>query len=194
MYYLIALVLFVSSLFGSSVAHADAPSQAPASQPIVAPVSASLPTYLTEVSTSPAPTSQVEIPAIPAPEVGVPQQPAQRCEEDMPCWDCATMGNKICGPVAEPVAPERCEEDMPCWDCSTMGNLQCGPSQDMEADAFASFDSQTGMVVVEQEMKLSYEASVPVEPTNLEVGSFAIPSSNIPNIWHIMRWDVLTTA
>lgn len=21
----------------------------------------------------------------------------QRCEEDMPCWDCSTMGNHICG-------------------------------------------------------------------------------------------------
>lgn len=21
-----------------------------------------------------------------------------RCEEDMPCWNCETMGNKICGP------------------------------------------------------------------------------------------------
>lgn len=21
-----------------------------------------------------------------------------RCEEDMPCWDCKTMGNHICGP------------------------------------------------------------------------------------------------
>lgn len=21
------------------------------------------------------------------------------CEEDMPCWDCVTMGNHICGPV-----------------------------------------------------------------------------------------------
>lgn len=20
-----------------------------------------------------------------------------RCFEDMPCWDCATMGNKVCG-------------------------------------------------------------------------------------------------
>lgn len=20
-----------------------------------------------------------------------------RCEEDMPCWDCSTMGNRICG-------------------------------------------------------------------------------------------------
>lgn len=21
----------------------------------------------------------------------------ERCEEDMPCWDCDTMGNNICG-------------------------------------------------------------------------------------------------
>jgi hypothetical protein len=26
-----------------------------------------------------------------------------RCEEDMPCWDCKTMGNLICGPVQAPV-------------------------------------------------------------------------------------------
>lgn len=22
------------------------------------------------------------------------------CAEDDPCWDCSTMGNRICGPVA----------------------------------------------------------------------------------------------
>lgn len=22
----------------------------------------------------------------------------QGCEEDQPCWDCHTMGNKVCGP------------------------------------------------------------------------------------------------
>jgi hypothetical protein len=22
-----------------------------------------------------------------------------KCEEDMPCWDCSTMGNKVCGPT-----------------------------------------------------------------------------------------------
>jgi hypothetical protein len=25
-----------------------------------------------------------------------------RCTEDMVCWDCETMGNKVCGPVIEP--------------------------------------------------------------------------------------------
>lgn len=29
--------------------------------------------------------------------------PDGRCHEDMPCWDCATMGNRICGRV--PGAP-----------------------------------------------------------------------------------------
>jgi len=25
-------------------------------------------------------------------------QPKARCEEDQACWDCHTMGNKVCGP------------------------------------------------------------------------------------------------
>jgi hypothetical protein len=29
----------------------------------------------------------------------------KRCEEDMPCWDCQTMGNHICGPQAPETAP-----------------------------------------------------------------------------------------
>jgi hypothetical protein len=23
----------------------------------------------------------------------------RKCEEDMPCWNCSEMGNKICGPT-----------------------------------------------------------------------------------------------
>ena len=26
---------------------------------------------------------------------------ADHCEEDESCWDCATMGNRVCGPVVE---------------------------------------------------------------------------------------------
>lgn len=25
------------------------------------------------------------------------------CQEDEPCWDCTTMGNRICGPTAGPI-------------------------------------------------------------------------------------------
>ncbi len=30
-----------------------------------------------------------------------PDEPAV-CHEDEPCWDCETMGNRICGPTTEP--------------------------------------------------------------------------------------------
>ena len=32
-------------------------------------------------------------------QVNVLKQTAITCQEDMPWWDCATMGNKICGPT-----------------------------------------------------------------------------------------------
>jgi len=28
------------------------------------------------------------------------------CQEDMPCWDCRTMGNRICGPLTAPLTEE----------------------------------------------------------------------------------------
>lgn len=27
------------------------------------------------------------------------------CTEDMECWDCTTMGNRICGPIPVPAEP-----------------------------------------------------------------------------------------
>ena len=40
-----------------------------------------------------------------APPVSIVADPApvDPCEEDEPCWDCETMGNGICGPIAPPV-------------------------------------------------------------------------------------------
>lgn len=37
------------------------------------------------------------------------------CEEDMPCWDCETMGNGICGLTPSEDAAERSERtyDLP---------------------------------------------------------------------------------
>ena len=31
--------------------------------------------------------------------VTAPDTASTRCEEDQPCWDCETMGNRICGPT-----------------------------------------------------------------------------------------------
>jgi outer membrane biosynthesis protein TonB len=72
------------------VAPAPAPVKKTAPAPAVkapAPVKAETP--------APAPTKAVEAPVAPA-KVEIPAP--VRCEEDMPCWDCKTMGNKVCGP------------------------------------------------------------------------------------------------
>lgn len=35
-----------------------------------------------------------------------PPQRGDNCTEDMECWDCETMGNRICGPIPVPADPE----------------------------------------------------------------------------------------
>lgn len=56
-------------------------------------------------TTTVAPTTTIDREAattVPAPTTVATTLP---CQEDQPCWDCATMGNRICGPVALPVVP-----------------------------------------------------------------------------------------
>lgn len=38
---------------------------------------------------------------------------SQRCEEDQSCWDCSTMGNRICGPINGLTWSENFAEVMP---------------------------------------------------------------------------------
>lgn len=130
-----ALILALSALFNMG-----------AQAPITAP-SQALTYEMPSVTTSPAtqaPATQApeapsqalsqalsqapKAPATQAPHSPITQAPVQApCYEDEPCWDCATMGNLICGNASpQPTAATQCEEDMPCWDCATMGNLICG--------------------------------------------------------------------
>jgi len=39
---------------------------------------------------------------LPADDPACEDTPPPICTEDMPCWDCETMGNKECGPVVVP--------------------------------------------------------------------------------------------
>ncbi len=36
---------------------------------------------------------------IPPAVITTENTPDGECHEDMPCWDCSTMGNQVCGPV-----------------------------------------------------------------------------------------------
>lgn len=46
------------------------------------------------------PSTTTTLPNEPTP--GAPDEPVAVCQEDEPCWDCETMGNRICGPTTEP--------------------------------------------------------------------------------------------
>lgn len=50
-----------------------------------------------------------------APLLGPNRSPI-RCTEDMACWDCTTMGNRVCGPTSEvgslPAGTWECERIM----------------------------------------------------------------------------------
>lgn len=134
---------------------------------------ASLPTYLTEVDTTPAPVTaplapkvevapQVEVPTTPAPEVA--------CEEDMPCWDSSTMGNKLSGPQVSSEVPN------------------------MEGDAYASYDALGVDPTTKEGMMLSYVASYTSAPTTLAANQFAVSSVQTEGLFHVLQWDILSEA
>src|SRR5688500_13393811 len=96
------------------------------STPIEAPAEAKLPSYLSEVQTSPAPTPTTEAPATTteapaeAPQVwpvpkGAPGQQAPAEAPVTPAPEAPTASPTV--PAEAPTAP-RCEEDMPCWEGS----------------------------------------------------------------------------
>ncbi len=69
--------------------------------------------------------------SVPAPVVVGGQAPAVvQLEEDQLGWDCATMGNRVCGPVVLLVGDDNGDgvvvEDESGWDCAVMGNRRCG--------------------------------------------------------------------
>lgn len=91
-----------------------------------------------------APAAAAEPPATVATQAAVVAPVADRCEEDEPCWDCATMGNGICGTASDAdegeqltaaelaelgATMEPCAFDeaagLACyWDATTRGNKQ----------------------------------------------------------------------
>lgn len=55
----------------------------------------------------------VDEPVGPPPTTTTTIPDVQTCFEDEPCWDCETMGNKICGPVTQPPDDHNTHDDPP---------------------------------------------------------------------------------
>lgn len=71
-------------------------------------------------------------------------------------------------------APARCEEDMPCWDCETMGNHVCGTIDD-SATAWAVWDEVGATRGIAGDgFRVDYMASTPEYPENLTAGDLPL--------------------
>ncbi len=127
---------------------------------------------------------QVDPLPVGAPGADTPVTSGVGCQEDNPCWDCETMGNKDCGPadtVTEPV----CEEDMPCWDCETMGNQVCGTIDDA-GEAWRVWDEVgASRGVSDGSFRVEYMGSTPEYPENLTPGD--IPLLGTDGTWYVFH-------
>lgn len=88
--------------------------------------------------------------------------------------------------VDEP--PAECQEDEPCWDCQTMGNRICGPNQIQELEAWASFQPEALPAEVRNEpFKVTYRGTaLPV--TNFPPPAhLTIPSTVTPAAVHVFE-------
>lgn len=67
------------------------------------------PTATATVTATATPTAQPTATVAPKPTATPTAKPAAvkapACEEDQPCWDCKTMGNRVCGPTSPATIP-----------------------------------------------------------------------------------------
>lgn len=103
---LTALAIAALALTGcsTSTTHAPAPTrESSTTAPIARPTSTPTPTTTTAPTTA----------STPAPVAAPLDTITAPCEEDEPCWDCATMGNLTCGPVADQQLPISATDNTP---------------------------------------------------------------------------------
>lgn len=115
----------------------QAPSQGVTQAPITAPTQAL--TYVAPaVTTHPATTAQAHT-APTQPALKAPVAPAIKAPTQAPKQ--VTASPKAPVKAAKTAPKARCEEDQPCWDCKTMGNRMCGPTAKGQAEAWKNFET-----------------------------------------------------
>jgi hypothetical protein len=159
---------------------------------ITADPSATLTAQRVSVTTAPAkptvqawtPEQQVVIPGVPAPEVGVPVTSSVGCQEDNPCWDCKTMGNRICGPVQDWTAiASETADPATCPDSAAT----CGTIDDSAA-AWAAFDANDGQYLLPADLnrpfRVDYAASSDAYPENMTDMNIAVTDGTM---WYVFQ-------
>lgn len=80
--------------------------------------------------------------------------------------------------------PPRCYEDEPCWDCLTMGNKLCGVDPANLEDAWASFDAEAVAEVVGKSVSFG-AVYVGTSGASSMAGYWVVPSLQYPNTFHV---------
>lgn len=174
----------------------QAPTQAPV-QAVTAPIQAPI-TAPTQPLAYAAPTVATEA-AIKAPAKAPAKAPIAAPAPVVPAT--------IAAPVAAPVEAPICHEDMPCWDCATMGNLICGNptcadagmitaedyscvppsfySTTAAADAWASYDAAGQAPTAATETIVEHVATTTDPSVTLDSTQTLVPSISEPQTFHI---------
>lgn len=184
---ILSVVLSILSL-GAIQAPTQAPVQA-VTAPIQAPITAptqplayAAPTVATEAAikapakapiAAPAPV----VPATIAAPVAAPVE-APICHEDMPCWDCATMGNLICGNPTCADAGMITAEDYSCVPPSFYSTTAA-------ADAWASYDAAGQAPTAATETIVEHVATTTDPSVTLDSTQTLVPSISEPQTFHI---------
>jgi hypothetical protein len=86
------------------------------------------------------------------------------------------------------------QEDDPGWDCATMGNKTCGPNGPTDAaylsDAWASFNGEkvADQVGLANGFRASYAGTYSTQPD--WQGYVVVPSLQYPDTFHVFKIDV----
>jgi hypothetical protein len=86
----------------------------------------------------------------------------------------------------------QCQEDDPCWDCHSLGNRVCGPANDTErADAWKVWDYSDGprhlTVDPSRAFRVEYVGNALDWPRDLTESEVALPGKD--NRWYVFRAD-----
>lgn len=195
---ILSVILSILSL-GPTEATIQAPTeapitaiQAPTEAPIVAPVQPltyASPTVTTEApvkAPAPAPAPVVQAP-IPAPVQAPVEAPI--CHEDMPCWDCATMGNQICGNPDCARLGMLTAEDYSCVPHSFYSTTEATAA----TEAWAAWDAAGAFPNTSSESVVWHVGTTNDAMQPLGENEVIIPSHVQPQTFHIFSIDATAT-
>lgn len=87
-----------------------------------------------------------------------------------------------------------CEEDMPCWDCETMGNMQCAVNPlEVEAWEVIEQDGIVAPSTPDTYM-LTYQGSWSPNVGKLPLGWFSVSSPTYSNLVHVFAFERVYSA